>query len=117
MTPGRYDPPVIYRGCDWPTVTLFWKDVSGNAIDLTGFTPFAQLSNGTSLNPRVTDPVNGITTISIDKTVTGNLKTGKFWYDWIWWQHPDLPGEKFPPSLFGEVVIQDPKTHNFNFIE
>ena len=70
MTTGRYDPPIIWRGMNWPNITLIWKDLLGNPFDLTGWKPFAQTINGVSLNPQVTDPVNGVTTVGLTEALT-----------------------------------------------
>lgn len=112
MLPGRYDPPVIWRGCDWPAITLIWKDLNGIPFNLSGWTPFAQLLTGQSLNPVITDPVNGVTTIGLTKLQSNDFNLGRIPWDWVW-QQVSPPGPKGPPSLYGFVEIREPDSHNF----
>lgn len=112
MKPGKYDPPVIWRGCDWLPITLIWKDQNGNPINLSGLTPYAQSVDGLSLNPVVTDEANGVTQMSLPKSQTGNLKLGKIAWDWVWWDNVPI-GTKYPPMLHGTLTIKQPDTQNF----
>ena len=110
--PGRYDPPPIYRGCAWEPITLNWKDANGDPVDLTTLTPYAEMSNGTNLNPQVINPTAGTTVMKMSKEQTAVLKLGTFKYDWIWWNLPPI-GDKFPPSIYGEIEVLEPKTSHF----
>lgn len=105
MKPGKLDLPTIWRGCTWPVITLTWLDSNGDPIDLTGWTPSAH-SKSINLNAAVTDAVNGVTTISLTKTQTANLKLGEEQWDWIWSNN----GTKLPPLLAGTVKIKEPTT-------
>lgn len=112
MLPGRYDPPVIWRGCDWPTITLNWKDSNGNPFNLNGWFPFAQLITGESLNPVITDVTNGITTLGLTHDRTALFNLGRTAWDWVWWFNQPT-GQKGPPSLYGFVEIKEPDSQNF----
>lgn len=106
MTPGRLDLPVIWRRCDWPAITLTWKDQDGDPIDLTGWSPTAKTRNF-NLNPRITDAVNGVTTLSLTPSVTSTLRLGIEQWDWIW---IDPDGTPLPPFLAGGVEIKQGPT-------
>lgn len=109
MIPGTLNLPTIWRGCDWPEVTLKWKDQNGNPFNLTGWTPFVTFLNGQTLNPAVTDAPNGVTTISMGKDQTSNLKIGNVSWDWVWQR--DSPIFRYPPSLSGSIPIREAETN------
>jgi len=113
MIPAPLELPPIYRGCDWPAIILVWEDQDGDPIDITNFTPYCQTVNGVDLNPAKTDAPNGATTLSMDKEQTATLKLGKFDWDWIWKETGDN-GTKYPPFLYGSILVLEPKTHKFN---
>src|SRR5215471_20956428 len=105
MLAGRVDLPDIWRGLDWPAVTLIWKDSNGDPFNLTGYIPFAQTSRF-DLRPVVLDPPNGVTTISLPRAITASLPIGVFNWDWLWKNVPD--DFVFPRYfLFGEVEVRD----------
>jgi hypothetical protein len=104
--------PTIFRGCDWIPIPIVWEDEDGNPINLTNWTPFAQLSNGDSLGAVVTQPAEGATVLALTKVSTATLKLGQWDWDWIWWNNAPL-GAKYPPHLYGTVVVADPKTYKF----
>lgn len=108
MKPAQLNLPTIWRGCDWPAVVLNWKDLNGNPVDLTGWTPSAK-SLRINLNAEVTDAVNGVTQLVLSKTQTAALTLGKEEWDWIWTRDSD--GYKFPPFLTGTVPIKEPTTN------
>jgi hypothetical protein len=105
MKPGRLDLPTIWRGCTYDTVTLVWKDSSGNPFDLTGWSAKAQ-SRNIDFAPAVTDPINGVTTISLPATYTLNLRLGVERWDWLWFHNSTVT----PPILSGNVEVKDPQT-------
>jgi hypothetical protein len=111
--PGLLNLPDIYRGCDWLPVVIRWKDPSGNPYDLTSWTPFAETTGGTNLNPVVNQPPSaGVTQLSLSAAQTATLKLGVEKWDWIWWNAPPF-GFKFPPLLAGQVTIREPVTEDF----
>ncbi len=105
MKPGKLDLPTIWRGCDYGPITLVWLDASGNPIDYTGWTPSAQSLN-IDFMPVSTDPLNGVTTISLTKTQTAKYSLGVEQWDWIW----SLYEFRAAPSLAGTVQIKEPTT-------
>lgn len=110
--PGQLDElPIIYRGCDWDAIFINWKDENGDPIDIRGYTPFAQLVTGESLNPIKTDPINGVTAILMYKAQTTLLRLGYVDWDWVWQRNSD--GFRYPPHLWGRILVAEPKTHNF----
>ena len=72
---------------------------------------YAQTVNGISLNPFVSDALNGVTQIFMLPAQTSTLKLGKVAYDWVWFF--TLPRQAIPPSLYGFLEVRDPSTHNF----
>lgn len=108
MKPGKLDLPTIWRGCDWGPVTLKWKDQNGDPIDLTGWQPKAESLN-IDLNPEITNAVSGITTLSLSRVETANLRLGVESWDWIW-EHLDPGAYRYPPFLAGKVPIKEPQT-------
>jgi len=112
MKPGKLDLPTIWRGCDWGPVTLKWKDRNGEPIDVSAFRAIARSLN-IDLNPQITDPVGGVTTLSLSKAATAELKLGVESWDWLW-EHNTTPTDyRFPPFLAGKVAIKQP-TSKFN---
>lgn len=113
MIPKQVDLPTIWRGCDWPAITLRWKDANGNPLDLSGWTPFCQTVTGLTLNPQVVgSPLDGVTTLSLTKTDTSGFKLGEVAWDWIWWSNQPT-GIKYPPFLTGKLPVKDPYTEVF----
>lgn len=109
MIPGHLDLPTIWRGCDWPAVTLKWKDQNGNPLNLTGYTPIATANNSYSLNPVVTDAANGVTQVSMNKTQSALVKLGDMAWDWVWLSPS---GYRWPPMLSGKIPVKEPNTNN-----
>lgn len=109
MIPGHLDLPTIWRGCDWPVITLKWKDQNGNPIDLTGYTPLATANNSYNLNPVVIDRVNGVTQLSMPASQTAFVKLGDMSWDWIWLR--DSPAFRWPPVLSGKIPVREPNTN------
>lgn len=107
MKPGPLDLPTIWRGCDWGPVTMKWKDQAGQPINLAGWQPRAQSLN-VDLSPVITDESGGVTTLSLNKTQTANLRLGVENWDWIWERISDE--YRFPPFLSGIVSIKEPQT-------
>lgn len=107
MKPAPLDLPVIWRGCDWGPVTLKWKDANGDPFNLAGWQPRAESLN-INLNARITDAVNGITTLSLNRIQTANLRLGNEKWDWLWERIADT--YRYPPFLSGIVPIKEPQT-------
>jgi len=107
MKPGPLNLPTIWRGCDWGPVTLKWKDQNGDPINLAGWKPKAESLN-IDLNPVITDAALGITTLSLNRVQTANLRLGVEGWDWIWERINDE--YRFPPFLSGKVPIKQPQT-------
>lgn len=105
MKPGKLDLPTIWRGADWPPVTLVWKDQNGDPFNLTGWTPTAKSIN-LNLNPTVTHATTGITQIVRSKVENTGIKLGIEAWDWVWVRDSD--GYEFPPFLAGNVTIKEP---------
>jgi len=103
MQPALLNLPDIWRARIWPTITLIWKDQDGNAMDLTNWTPIAKTSSGTNLNATVTDPVNGVTTLSLNQGQTALIRSlGVQQWNWVW---IDNTGKPYPPFLYGTVIV------------
>lgn len=113
MKPGNLILPTIWRGCDWQDVILSWKNPDGTPFDLRYWTPAAQTRTGVSLNPVVTDPIGGVTKISLPRETTGSMKLGTEQWDWVWtYENPDPLIEKivYPPIISGTVLIAQSET-------
>jgi hypothetical protein len=106
MKPGKLDLPTIWRGCDWGPVTLKWKDVNGNPINITAWTPCAQSLNKNRNAAKKTPYTGGETTLSLTKAQTLHLKLGTENWDWIW----QSSNTRYPPFLTGKVAIKEPVT-------
>ncbi len=104
MKPGRYDLPTIWRGSTYSTIYFRWLDANGNAIGLTGWTPLAK-SKTIDFHPEVTNPLAGITALSLTKEETANLDLGVQEWDWVW-IHAD--GSRTNPLIFGYVEVKEP---------
>lgn len=109
MIPGHLDLPTIWRGCDWPPITMRWKDQNGNPMNLAGYTPLATANNSYNLNPVVTDEANGVTQISMTKEQTKSVKLGEMSWDWIWIRNS--PPLRYPPHLSGKIPVKEPNTN------
>ena len=109
MKPAKLDLPTIWRGCDWPVVTLNWKDANGDPFDLTNWIPIAW-TNGFTLNAAVIVPASsGVTQMSMDHVTTSTLKLGVYQWNWIW-QHTAAPLSINVPTLYGSVEVKNPIT-------
>jgi hypothetical protein len=108
MKPGKLDLPIIWRGCDWPIITLRWKDLNGNPFNLTGWSPYAS-TNRFSLNAAVTNAAGGITQLSMTKAQTGVLQLGVQPWSWLWTYGPT--NQTIPPVLEGSVIIKEPTSN------
>lgn len=104
MIPGQLNLPVIWRGTDYPTVTLRWKDVNGDPFNLSGWTPYAKTQDFDFV-VTVTDAPNGVTTITLAKADTASLKLGVRGWDWTW-VHNSAPAYTWPPFLAGKVEVK-----------
>lgn len=113
MRPAKLDLPIIWRGCTWPAILLIWKDVNGDPMDLTNWTPFAQTTTGINLNPIIVDTINGITTLHMSREETADLRLGTVGWDWVWWFNQSGNGFKYPPVLSGNIQIKEPTTKDF----
>jgi|SRR5215471_1159729 len=107
MKPAKLDLPTIWRGCDWGPVTLKWKDVDGNPINLDGWQPKAESIN-IDLKPSITSSSGGVTVMKLSHVDTANLRLGSEGWDWIW-EKLDTQ-YRYPPFLAGKVVIKEPLT-------
>lgn len=105
MIPGPLNLPVIWRGADYPAVTLVWKDANGNPFNLAGWTPHAK-TNDFDLNAEVTDATNGVTKISLTHTLTSPLKLGVRSWDWTWENENVSPSYTWPPFLSGKIEVK-----------
>ena len=108
MKPAKLDLPTIWRGCDWGPVTMNWKDVNGDPINLSGWQPVA-MSQNINLHASIPPPngvAQGIVVLQLDRTQTLNLRLGSERWDFIWQR---IAGQyRFPPFLGGTVLIKDP---------
>lgn len=109
MKPAKLDLPIIWRGCDYPAVTLTWKDQNGNPINLLGWRPKARSLN-IDLKPVITNASGGVTVISLTKTDTAALKLGVESWDWVW--ERISPPYRYPPFLSGRVEVKESLTGN-----
>jgi hypothetical protein len=105
MKPGNLNLPIIWRGCDWPIITLRWKDLNGNPFNLTGWFPYASTTKF-SLNAKITDAPNGVTTINLTHAETLALKLGELEWSWLW--SYVSTGDITPPVLAGRVIVKQP---------
>lgn len=68
-------------------VNVTLEDASGDAFDLTGYTVSAQIrktySSLTSIDftAAIQNALNGLISLSLDDTQTGNMKPGRYVYD------------------------------------
>lgn len=104
MIPGQLNLPVIWRGADYPTVTLRWKDANGDPFNLSGWTPYAKTQDFDFV-VAVTDASNGVTTITLPKANSAELKLGVRGWDWTW-KHTSAPAVTWPPFLSGKVEVK-----------
>lgn len=110
MTPPQVDLPTIWRGCDWPAITLNWKDANGQPFNLQGWVPIAWTS-AFSLNARVLNPPSaGVTQISLTNAQSAILKLGVVQWNWIWQQVSVNPPFVAEPVLAGSVEVKNPIT-------
>lgn len=109
MKPGKLNLPIIWRGCDWPVITLIWKDLNGNPIDLTDWRPYAS-TNKFVLNAQVTDPPNGVTQMVLSNEETTDMALGE--QPWSWLFQQISTGAVLPPLLSGMVTVKQPTTKN-----
>jgi hypothetical protein len=108
MKAGKLDLPVIWRGTDYTSILMVWKDKNGHPFDLTDWTPLAQSLN-INLHPEIVDPVSGTTKISIPKEETSGFRLGREPWDWLWRQiSTDLI---YGPYISGTLTIKDPTTN------
>lgn len=105
MKPGKLDLPTIWRGCDYATIVMRWKDLDGEPFNLTGWTARAQSLN-VAFNVFVANAEAGVTGMNLTKAQTATLRLGKEPWDWIW----ENNGSRLPPILAGMVEIKDPTT-------
>ncbi len=111
MKPGKLDLPTIWRGCDWPSVALNWKDSDGNPFNLTGWRPRAFTRSGYDLHAVILNRPAGKTQISLTRDQTALLNLGIQQWDWIWENVSDpVVPYRYPPFLSGNVTIKDPIT-------
>lgn len=103
MKPGRFDLPPIWRGLDYPVITLKWKDQDGNPFDLSDYQVFSKTQDF-DLDAQVTDASNGVTTISLAHLNTSSLRLGKRYWDWVF---KKISTNYFwPPFLMGTVEVK-----------
>ena len=107
MKPGRLNLPTIWRGCDYAPIIFKWKDLNGNPIDLTNYFALAS-TNLFDLNAQITDPLNGVTQISLTNQQTLALQLGEQPWSWLFEYLPT--NVRFPPLLAGKVLIAEPTT-------
>lgn len=111
MTPARLD-FTIYRGITFNPLVFNAKDGSGNAINLAGWSVFAQSRNGTGkaidLEPTITNAATGQVTIDFTAAETSDFKTGEQQWDMVF-QKPT--GEKLGPYIAGTIFVKDTVTN------
>jgi hypothetical protein len=105
MIPFKINLPPIYKGCTWPAIILKWRAPGGAPMNLSGWTPYCTTRHF-SLNPVVTDNLQGITKISMTRLQTAPLKLGTEYWDWIWVNNFDA--SITVPHLAGKVEIRQP---------
>lgn len=110
MTPGKLD-LTIWRGITFNPLVFNVKDGSGNPVNLTGWSVFAQSRNGYSkhidLQPVITNSVGGQVSIDLTKEETAAFSTGDQEWDLIF-QQPS--GNRLGPYISGTITVKDPVT-------
>ena len=110
MKPGRLNLPDIWRGSSYPDITFTWLDANGDPVDLTGWTPVAKSLN-IDFHPQITDPSNGVTTVSFSKDETARFVLGVELWDWRWIKdNTPLVNTITTPVLRGFVQIKEPQS-------
>lgn len=111
MTPANLD-LTIWRGITFDPVIFNIKDGSGNPINLSGWSVFANSRNGTGklidLAPTITSAATGQVTISLSKTQTALFNSGEQYWDMIF-QKPT--GERLGPYISGKILVNDTVTN------
>lgn len=97
--------PDIYRGCNYPPIFFEWKDPDGEPFDLTGWIAYA-FTERFNLNALVSNPLLGVSGISMRPEHTTPLRLGVYHWDWIWVGE----GLTYPPVLCGTVTVKNPKS-------
>jgi hypothetical protein len=115
MKPGKFDLPIIWRGCDYPVITFKWKNVDGTPFPISGFTPVVR-SVSIDFHPIVADAPNGVITISLTRDKTAGFKLGVEAWDWVWVYYLSTPAITYPPVLAGKVEVKDPVSKPYTFL-
>lgn len=108
MTPGPLN-LTLWRGSTFGPVTFTCKDSQGNAVDLTGWVPLAQVRVApikpvmVDLAPTIPNPVNGKVVIYFTDEQTLTMPHGDFVWDFLL-QNPS--GEILGPFLAGKFTIR-----------
>ena len=107
--PANFD-LVIYKG-DYVELFITVKDASGNAIDLTGSTPAAQLrsdyEDATAIDFICTlTGTTGRVRVFLPSSISASLETG----DYIWDFQVTDAGDMTRTYLTGDVVVYDEVT-------
>ncbi len=108
MKPGKLN-LTIYTGFQFQK-TIRLKDATGEFIDLTGYTPFAEVRENRSsavvldLAPTITDATSGEVTIDIADETTDALTKGAFVWDLML---EDGDDKRLGPYVAGRVEIED----------
>lgn len=114
MTPANIDLS-IDRGVRFGPVTLTCLDGSNVAVDLTGYTAYAQVRDRPTgglvfdLEPEISDPGAGIITISKTQAQTDAMSDG-INYGWDLMLE-DAAGVRTGPYFAGKVAVRTRYTH------
>lgn len=85
MTPARVNID-IHTGYTF-TLKIVCKDSAGEFVDLTGYTPYAEIRSGpgeaviVDLSPSITDATGGEVTITLTDETTAALTAGNYHWD------------------------------------
>lgn len=111
MTPGTKN-LTLYRGTSFG-IKIVAKDGNDTAVNLTGWSAFALVREAPQkhvvfdLNPSITDPTNGETSISFTDEETEVLPPGDFVWDFVL-ERPT--GERLGPFLAGTFTVKTANT-------
>jgi len=112
MTPANLDLAIV-RGCTFGPVLILCKDSEGAAVNITGWSVFAEVrkerlgSLRFSLDPVITDAAAGTISLFFSDEATWELPHGDFAWDLIL-ERPS--GERLGRYVAGRCVVSTPIT-------
>lgn len=112
MRPGKLD-LIITRGVTWSAITATCRDAAGDAVDLTGCTPFADVRRALnkavsfSLDCALGEEPGTILFPEISDTLTSTKPLGEFIWDLVL---EDADGRRLGPFLAGRIIVEDINT-------